>query len=49
MKHGASAMLRPLASQSERIATAASPALRKMAFTTKRRKIVTLPPSMIAV
>lgn len=34
------------ASQSERMAAAASPELRNTAFTTKSRKIVTLPPSM---
>jgi hypothetical protein len=49
MRQGARRMLRMFASQSDRIAVAASPELRKTAFTTKSKKIVTLPPSMTPV
>lgn len=49
MKHGASTMFTMFASQSARIATAASPTARKIALTTKRRKMVALPPIISAV
>ena len=42
-------MFRILAIQSVRMAVAASPAPRKMAFKMNRRMIVTLPPNMTVV
>ena len=49
MKQGPSTMLMTLASQSDRIAIAASPAPRKTALTTNSITMVTLPPSMTRV
>jgi hypothetical protein len=48
MRHGSRTMLMPLASQSERMATVASPAPRKTAFTRNRSRIETFPPSIHA-
>jgi len=46
MRQGPSTILMAFASHSTRIAMAASPAPRKIAFTRKRSVIVTQPPSM---
>ena len=49
MKQGSRIRLIPFASQRERIAIAASPEPRKIAFTRKRRMMVAFPPSITAV